>query len=70
MAEPGFYMPAPGEPNAPVFDPAHPLHIHRYFAQLERLFARADLLRDHQEMKFYTTYFVDYELTSLWEAFL
>jgi hypothetical protein len=69
MAEPGFYMPVSGEPNAPVFDPAHPLQIRRYFAQLERLFARAALLDDHQEMKFYTTFFVDSDLASLWEAF-
>jgi hypothetical protein len=69
MAEPGFYMPVPGESNAPVFDPAHPSQIRRYFAQLECLFARADLLDDHQEMKFYTTFFIDSDLASLWEAF-
>jgi hypothetical protein len=69
MAEPGFYMPVPGESNAPVFDPSHPSQIHRYFAQLERLFMHADLLQDHQEMKFYTTFFVDSDFATLWEAF-
>jgi len=37
--------------------------------QLEQLFAHADLLNDHQEMKFYTTFFVGPDLASLWEAF-
>ena len=68
MAKPSFYMPVPGEPNAPVFDPAHPSQICQYFTQLEWLFAHANLLDDHQEMKFYTTFFVDPDLTSLWEA--
>jgi len=62
-------MPVPGESNALVFDPAHPLQIRRYFTQLEHLFTHAALLDDHQEMKFYTTFFVDLDLATLWEAF-
>ena len=62
-------MPVPGEFNAPVFDPSHPSQIRRYFAQLERLFAHAAISHDHQEMKFYTTFFVDPDLALLWEAF-
>ena len=53
MAEPGFYMPVPGEPDAPLFDPAHPSQIRRYFAQLEHLFKQAAISHDQQEMKFY-----------------
>jgi len=52
-----------------VFDPAHLSQICWYFVQLEQLFAHADLLDDHQEMKFYTTFFVGPDLASLWEAF-
>ena len=58
-------MPVPGEPNVLVFDPSHPSQIRQYFAQLEHFFTRADLLENHQEMKFYTTFFVDLDLTSL-----
>src|SRR6266700_6041348 len=69
MAKSGFYMPVPGEPNAPVFDPSRPSEICRYFAQLERLFERAAISHDQNEMKFYTTLFVDPDLADLWEAF-
>src|SRR6266700_2495880 len=69
MAKSGFYMPVPGESNAPVFDPSRPSEICRYFAQLERLFERAAISHDQQEMKFYTTFFVDPNLADLWEAF-
>jgi len=69
MAEPGFYMPIPGEELAPTFDPSHPSQIRRYLAQLECLFIRASLTHDQQEMKFYTTFFIDPDLADLWEAF-
>jgi cytochrome c oxidase assembly protein Cox11 len=65
MAEPGFYMPVPGEDNAPTFDPSHPLQIHQYFAQLKCLFIWASLTHDQQEMKFYTTFFIDPNLADL-----
>src|SRR6267143_6335903 len=69
MAESGFSMPVPGEPHAPVFDPSQPSQIRRYLTQLERLFELAAISHDQQEMKFYTTFFVDPDLADLWEAF-
>src|SRR6267143_1049153 len=69
MAESGFYMPVPGETNASIFDPLQPSQIHCYFTQLERLFEQAAISHDQQEMKFYTTFFVDPDLADLWEAF-
>src|SRR6267143_5610076 len=69
MAESGFYMPVPGENNAPLFDPSRPSQIRRYLTQLEHLFERAAISHDQDEMKFYTTFFVDPDLTDLWEAF-
>src|SRR6267143_6791715 len=69
MAESGFYMPVPGENNAPLFDPSRPSQIRRYLTQLERLFERAAISHDQDEMKFYTMFFVDPDLTDLWEAF-
>src|SRR6266699_698747 len=69
MAESGFYMPVPGENNAPVFDPSQPSQIRRYLTQLERLFERAAISHDQNEMKFYTMFFVDPDLADLWEAF-
>src|SRR6266700_5511807 len=69
MAQSGFYMPVPGKPNAPVFDPSRPSEICCYFAQLERLFERAAISHDQQEMKCYTTFFIDPDLADLWEAF-
>src|SRR6266702_8814372 len=69
MAKSGFYMPVPGENNAPIFDPSQPSQIRRYLTQLERLFERAAISHDQNEMKFYTTFFVDPDLADLWEAF-
>jgi len=60
-------MPVYGERAAPTFSPNRPNEIRRYFAQLERLFARSNITTDAIK-KSYVTSYVDADTADIWEA--
>ncbi|KAF9536598.1 hypothetical protein CPC08DRAFT_609027, partial [Agrocybe pediades] len=60
-------MPLKGDRGAPTFDPKHPSEIKRYFAELEFLFSRSNIVLSFEKKQF-TTRYLDYTTAELWEA--
>ena len=61
-------MPARGKHAAPVFDKAKPRELSRYFADLEDLYTRAQIITEAEKKK-WVVYYVDFDTEQIWKTF-